>query len=269
MSALRLSSRPLALSTAVLAAIALAMLLHGPIVQLADYHHFADRRSGLGLPNVADVLSNLVFLLVGAAGLAFVWRWRRHPGLRAGREGWLLFFGGLVLTAFGSSYYHLAPDDARLVWDRLPIALTCAGLLAAVACETAGCGRRTVAALALLAVASVGWWHWSAPQGGGDLRPYLLLQIATLVWVPALQRAAAAPRHEQRAVWLAVGAYVLAKLCELADHALFAQLGLCSGHTLKHLLAGMAAAAALAMLRHRVAPARQARRAVRRALHGA
>ncbi|MDM5181921.1 hypothetical protein PO883_32625 [Massilia sp. DJPM01] len=32
------------------------------------------------------------------------------------------------LTAFGSSWYHLAPDDTRLVWDRLPIALACVSL---------------------------------------------------------------------------------------------------------------------------------------------
>ena len=27
----------------------------------------------------------------------------------------------VALTAVGSAYYHLQPDDARLLWDRLPM----------------------------------------------------------------------------------------------------------------------------------------------------
>ena len=46
----------------------------------------------------------------------------------------MLFFG-LVLTAFGSSYYHLAPDKARLVWDRLPMTVEFMPLVAAVIAE--------------------------------------------------------------------------------------------------------------------------------------
>ena len=35
-----------------------------------------------------------------------------------------------VLTAFGSAWYHAQPSDATLVWDRLPMALGFAGLVA-------------------------------------------------------------------------------------------------------------------------------------------
>lgn len=35
--------------------------------------------------------------------------------------GWNCFFVGVVAVAFGSGYYHLKPDDDRLVWDRLPV----------------------------------------------------------------------------------------------------------------------------------------------------
>lgn len=35
--------------------------------------------------------------------------------------GWTIFFIGVAAVAFGSSYYHLKPNDARLVWDRLPV----------------------------------------------------------------------------------------------------------------------------------------------------
>lgn len=35
--------------------------------------------------------------------------------------GWAIFFFGVTATAFGSAYYHLRPNDSRLVWDRLPV----------------------------------------------------------------------------------------------------------------------------------------------------
>ncbi|MDH5750231.1 MAG: hypothetical protein OEY85_13050, partial [Rhodospirillales bacterium] len=43
-----------------------------PIPQPASYHGFADRRSFLGIPNFADVMSNFGFLIVGVLGLARV-----------------------------------------------------------------------------------------------------------------------------------------------------------------------------------------------------
>lgn len=35
--------------------------------------------------------------------------------------GWTCFFIGMAAVCFGSSYYHLKPNDAGLVWDRLPV----------------------------------------------------------------------------------------------------------------------------------------------------
>ncbi|NHZ80258.1 hypothetical protein F2P44_13385 [Massilia sp. CCM 8695] len=106
----------------VAAFLAAAMLLAGPIAQPAGYHAFADVRSLSGLANAADVLSNLGFLLIGLACLLHV---------RPTRPAHTMFFVAILLTGFGSSWYHLAPDDTRLVWDRLPIALACVSLLAA------------------------------------------------------------------------------------------------------------------------------------------
>ena len=37
-------------------------------------------------------------------------------------------FAGVALTGFGSTYYHLQPDNPRLVWDRLPMTLGFMGL---------------------------------------------------------------------------------------------------------------------------------------------
>lgn len=150
-----------------------------------------------------------------------------------------LFLVSLLLTAFGSGFYHLAPDNASLMWDRLPIALACAGLLAAVRTETVpgADGKKTTAWLALFAVASVGWWYFTDRQGADDLRPYLFMQGLPLVLIPMWQAIYHAPRADRLASGAALLLYVVAKFAELHDYELFAALGVMSGHTLKHLLA--------------------------------
>jgi hypothetical protein len=97
-----------------------------PIPQPASYHQFADQRPWLGIPNFRDVASNLAFAVVGLAGLWFLLK----PGKLTNafidhreRRPYLVAFFGLLLTAFGSAYYHLAPSNARLIWDRLPMTI--------------------------------------------------------------------------------------------------------------------------------------------------
>ena len=118
------------LPAAAIAVAAIAMLFNGPIHQPQAYHAFADGRALLGLANAGDVLSNIGFALAGLWGL---WVFRTQAARRALGASWpgyALFLAAVVMTAAGSSFYHLAPDDARLVWDLVPIALACAGLLA-------------------------------------------------------------------------------------------------------------------------------------------
>jgi hypothetical protein len=220
--------------------ICLAMLIHGPIAQPADYHRFADDSRTGGIPHAADVVSNLGFAVVGLLGWFALWSRRKEAAIRMAWPGYALFLIGLVLTAAGSGYYHLAPDDARLVWDRLPIGLACAGLLVGVRADTLP-GIHAVAETAFLglyAVGSVLWWYF----GGGDLRPYLLLQILPLVLIPVWQALARSPRAER--LWFAagLGCYILAKFAELQDHEIARATAWLTGHTLKHLLATLAAA---------------------------
>jgi hypothetical protein len=167
----------------------------------------------------------------------------------------MCFFAAMLLTAIGSTWYHLAPADDRLIWDRLPIALACAALLVAVWVETLTRNARRVLSMLMgmlvAAVLSVGWWAWTNDHGRGDLRPYLLLQLAPLVLIPIWQAAAGRPSNERRTFALAIGLYVAAKLCELADRPILHALGFVSGHTLKHLLAAAAAGALAAMLQAR------------------
>jgi hypothetical protein len=243
------------LPTAIVLLLAVALIVHGPIAQLPHYHDFADHAAFLGVPHAGDVLSNAGFALVALWGLWRLFPQRAHPALARAWPGYLLFLLALMLTAAGSGYYHLAPDNARLLWDRLPIALACAGLLAAARADNVPRTRcaRDALVLAVCAVASVAWWTITDRVGQGDLRPYLLLQGLPLVLIPAWQWIYRAPRREKYAFSAALLLYCAAKLAELADQAIFDTLGFASGHTLKHLLATAAAAIIVGALIRRVA----------------
>src|SRR5215475_6872809 len=102
-----------------LSALCLAVALLLPAMpQPLAYHDFADHRAYFGIANFLDVASNLAFLLVGVAGLAVTSRARTRFQHRAERIPYAIFFAGMMLTAAGSAWYHLAPDNARLFWDR-------------------------------------------------------------------------------------------------------------------------------------------------------
>jgi hypothetical protein len=217
------------------------LLWHGPIEQPAGYHAFADARPWLSLPNALDVLSNLAFLVPALYGLAYMGRARDIRALDDVRFGYGLFFVSLLLTAAGSAFYHLTPDNARLLWDRLPIALACAAIVAIVVRGHLQARRCTHGLLIAFALASVAWWGWT-----GDLRPYLLLQLGPLLLAPLVLWLAGARRDEKWAFGVAITCYLLAKVAELADGRILALAGV-SGHTVKHLLA---AAAAMALAHH-------------------
>lgn len=235
-------------------AIVILMLAYGVIEQPANYHDFADHSQWGGMPHAADVLSNFGFAIVGIWGWWHLSPQREHPAIRASWFGYRLLLVGLIFTAAGSAYYHLAPDDSRLVWDRLPIALACAGLLAGVRAETVARydAHLEAAALALLAVFSVAWWHFTGLQGQGDLRPYLLLQLLPILLVPLWQALHGSDRRDRLYFGAALVIYIFAKLAELNDHQLLQVSGALSGHTLKHLLATVAAALIVGRLVQRV-----------------
>jgi uncharacterized membrane protein len=147
-----------------------------PIPQPLAYHHFADQRTMAGIARAFDVLSNLAFLLSGALGLFFAARAGR--ALDAGtRWAFATLFFGLVITSAGSAYYHLAPDNQRLVFDRLPMIVAMAGFMGTVLADRLGGATAWVIA----ALIAIGLWtvhHWDAGEqaGRGDLRWYLLFQ---------------------------------------------------------------------------------------------
>jgi hypothetical protein len=237
---MRARSLQIAIAAFISLSLVMAWLIHGPIVQPANYHGFADAQIVAGIVNGFDVISNISFLLVGLYGLLLTWRSRRARDLDHVRPAYAVFFGALVLTAFGSSWYHLAPDNARLVWDRLPIAIACAALLAATAREYLNAPASTLPVLLVYALGSVAWWRYTDLAGLGDLGPYLLLQLLPLVLIPIIQWLSNAAREQRIAFGAAIALYVVAKVCETADRQILDGLGFMSGHTIKHLLAALA-----------------------------
>lgn len=230
------------------AAMILLMLLHGPVSQPLHYHDFADSRPLFGLPNALDVLSNIGFAVIGVWGLIRLWPSRLDITIADGWPGYRLFLFALILTAAGSAFYHLCPDNVRLLWDRAPIALACVGLLSGVIGDTVAPGKvgRITLLLIAMALLSVFWWDIT-----GDLRPYLLIQVLPLVLIPLWQYTHRAPVADRWAFGIAILLYIAAKAAELHDHELFAASGFISGHTIKHLLAIAAATAITSRLLQR------------------
>ncbi|OGA19310.1 MAG: hypothetical protein A3H32_04250 [Betaproteobacteria bacterium RIFCSPLOWO2_02_FULL_63_19] len=221
----------------------------GPIAQPQDYHHFVDTRTWFGIPNAADTLSNLALLAVGAIGIALLWRRR---GENAELLAWLVFFVCVALSGLASAYYHLAPNDPRLFWDRLPIGTALTALVAALVAERIGerAGVRLLWPLVALGGASVLYWPASAALGAEDLRPYVAVQFGSVLAVAVL---CVLPSQYTGRLWPlgAVILYAFAKLFELYDGWIYAHGGWVSGHTLKHIAAAAAGALLLAWLMRR------------------
>ena len=234
-----------------LVAIGGAFVLIPPIPQDPAYHLFADSRALFGIPNAWDVLSNLPFLIVGLWGLSLI---RRHricaPELV---PAYVVFFFGILLTAFGSGYYHLDPDNESLLPDRLPMTIGFAGLFSIVIGEfiSVNTGRRLVLPMLVAGVASVIYWGVTEANGVGDLRPYALVQFLPMLLIVIILAVYRRASPLLPYFWLMMLCYVLAKIAEHFDTAIFAAGEIVSGHTLKHLFASATPAVLLYALARR------------------
>jgi hypothetical protein len=210
------------------------LLLLPPIPQDQSYHQFADQRILLGMPNFWNVVSNLPFIAVGAVGLR---QFHRDSGT-------ILLFLGILLTGFGSAYYHVDPNDRILFWDRLPMAISFMAILA-VTIEERVDERAGVALLWPLigiGIFSLLLWRWT-----GDLRLYVWVQFFPCLALPLIFLLFP-PKYSGTLYWMIAAAlYALAKLFEFFDSAIYSVGPILSGHTLKHLAA---AAACFAILRY-------------------
>jgi len=156
---------------------------------------------------------------------------------------------GVGLVSIGSAYYHWIPTNESLVWDRLPMTIGFMGLFAALLGEYVGNRLATLLLVPALAlgIATVVYWHWT-----DDLRPYYWVQLIPLLSVQAVMILFRCSYSHQWFLLVAIGFYMLAKVAELYDLAIFrGSQELVSGHSIKHLLAAAGCYSILLMLQRR------------------
>ncbi len=241
-----------ALLALVAAGIAVA-LLAPPIPQDPGYHDFADHAPLLGIPAGLNVLSNLLFLWAGVAGLHALFVARRLAIAARVLPAYATFIAALLLVAAGSAYYHIAPANASLAWDRLAMTLAFMSfttiLLAERVCENFA--RRLFPLLLAAGIASIVYWRLTDGGDGGDLRAYALIQFLPLALAPLILALYPARFTRPHELWWVLVWYGVAKACELLDHEIYSALGFISGHSLKHLAAGIACLVVVRHLRRR------------------
>ena len=178
------------------------------------------------------------FLVVGVLGWAWIGRIASPPLATHYR----VLCTAIALVAFGSGWYHVAPSNASLMWDRLPMTVAFMALFAAVLADRISwvLGRALLWPLVVAGIASIAWWVRTEAAGAGDLRAYALVQFLPLMLIPLILLLWRQGSLAARPLWLAIAAYAVAKLVEHFDGAIFAATGLVGGHPLKHLAAALA-----------------------------
>lgn len=202
------------------------------------YHEFIDSRGFFGIDRFFDTVSNIGFLIVGALFVKEIF-------LKDQKDFNLILIAiGSILVFFGSSFYHLLPTDARLLWDRLPISMVFAGILSyslfANNLIPEKYKNKFNVGYLLFSICSVVFWYVGSLQQQTWLGPYVFVQfggILTLIYI-ALK---GENKSFNKKIWAVLMWYILAKLCEHFDQSIFNLTHeLFSGHTLKHVFAAIA-----------------------------
>ena len=217
------------------------VLSQGPIAQDVTYHLFADTREIWAVPNFWNVVSNIPFVMVGVIGL---YKFKSPVKLEVLGEmtiAYMLFFFGTLLVGFGSAYYHLAPDNQSLVWDRLPMTIAFMALFSIIISEfiAVHSGKALLLPLILAGIFSVVYWHFSEMRGEGDLRLYALVQFYPILAIPVILLCFRSRCTYIQAYWWLLLTYIVAKVFEYFDAEVFNVLGFISGHSLKHVFAAL------------------------------
>jgi len=216
---------------AVIAIIVISIIVMlSPIEQDPAYHNFSDDRVFLMIPNFWNVLSNLPFLIVGMLGLY------RLKSSDMVKNQFIIFFIGIALVSFGSSYYHLNPNNETLVWDRLPMTIGFMALFSALVSEFINrrFGNKLLIPALIIGLMSVIYWVIVK-----DLSFYLAVQFFPMLSIPIMLFFFRSKYYLVAGYWLLLIAYVIAKVFEKYDDETHALLGFISGHSLKHLFAAL------------------------------
>ncbi|KAF9614185.1 hypothetical protein IFM89_015693 [Coptis chinensis] len=136
------------------------------------------------VPNTLNVITNFPFLIVGVFCLVLCLQGSFFAISSRGEVwGWVFFYAGIVGTAFGSAYYHLKPEDNRVIWDRFPMMVAYAALLSNLVLERVGIriGITCLFSLLSLAVVSIAY-----ERNFDDLRLCMMFHLIPSVVIPTL-----------------------------------------------------------------------------------
>ncbi|KAK4787141.1 hypothetical protein SAY86_010974 [Trapa natans] len=206
-----------------------------PKIPYSPKHHiYADMRNFLGVPNTLNVMTNFPFLVVGVVSLVLCLRGSFFKiSLQGELLGWAMFFGGIAGVAFGSAYYHLKPDESRVMWDILPMMIAYASLCGSFVIERIGKRAGLCCLTVLLLFALLGTAY---ERTFNDLRLRMMFQLIPCAVIPFMSLLFPAKYTHSR-YWLwATGLYILSKFEALADKKIYCSSSyIISGHSLEHL----------------------------------
>jgi len=235
--------RHLCLASVVLGSLFVVFLM-SPIAQDSEYHVFADQRMFFGVPSFLNVVSNVGFLIAGTIGVLS--SFAKAP--TTSRASWITLFVGISFITFGSAYYHFAPGQWPLFWDRLPMTVGFMGLFVALLAEYVDerLAKFLVPAV-VVGASSIIYWYLT-----DDLRFYIWIQALPLLVIPVLIFLFPPKFSHQWLLAAALGFYLLAKAAEYFDRGIFdATAGAISGHTSKHVLSAIGCTAIVVMIQKR------------------
>ncbi|MBL4592285.1 MAG: ceramidase domain-containing protein [Flavobacteriales bacterium] len=220
---------------------AIALNFLDPIAQDLAYHRFSDCRTYIGIPHFMDVVSNIPFLIIGFMGIRLA---RKAFGKDTMANFLMTFvlFVGVFLTGLGSAFYHYAPNNFTLIFDRLPMTLVFTAFFATIIYDYVDkrVGAWVFYFLLVVGAYSIFYWYYTEIIGKGDLRLYAFIQFFPVVAVPLILVFYKNRELYTKRLLYVFGAYILAKLFEHFDTQIFEFLGFVSGHTIKHLLSALA-----------------------------
>ncbi len=224
-----------------------SMFFVGPIPQDLEYHNFSDQTALWGIPNFSNVMSNIGFIFVGLWGLK---KSQTELACQDYKLPYLILALGIILTAFGSGWYHLWPSNQSLVWDRLPMTIAFMSLFSLIIRDYVHgkWGRKMLFPALFFGALSVFYWYITEQMGAGDLRPYALVQFLPGLLIPVIMVLYRPKYINPLNLGLVLLFYLAAKGAEFYDGLIYDALaGSISGHSLKHLLAAAGTYYALRM----------------------
>jgi hypothetical protein len=226
---------------------AMILILVKPIQQDQTYHSFACDGSHFRcgcykINNWQNVLSNIPFLVGSIFGLwllffkdlDFLSEWEHNV--------WCIIYLSFALVGFGSAYYHWRPTDDRLAWDRAPMTIGFMSFVSLTIHERMSIPMgQNIGSTILFPSIIIGILATVYGHCFNDLRAYAIVSVffPMIVTPLIIYMFDTKYTHNQLMLYVCFW-YLLAKFCEAYDHQIWNMTSKwISGHTLKHIFAGI------------------------------